>query len=499
VFWDIHDLPLEDVERIEVISGPGSTVWGSNAVSGVINVVTRHAATTQGGMLNLQPGDPADAHVARWGGTLRTGHYRVWAKHAAADATQNMLGMRQRDAWHRNLAGFRADWNDAAQDLSVRANVYSGHFEQLLPGTRRAWGGSVDFDWQRHLADGGRFVLQGAVDHRSREHPGTFEHRNNIAELEWQYLPATAGRHELVYGGNYRVSWDRVGNSARLQFLPERRRLHWLGAYVEDAFAIGDEWRAIAGLRLEHNAYTGLEWMPQLRLAWSPEPERVVWTAVSRSVRTPSRIDRDFFIDEPVPISGGGEFQSEIARTVEVGYRHQRNSDWRVSVTVFFNDYLRLRSLERRADGRYVIANTSEGESSGLEAWGRWRASDSWLLMAGYTFLDQRLRLAQGSTDPLGVGAQSNDPRHSIMLRSSWEPTPHYTLDLQWRVLSERPAPHVPGYGVVDSRFAWRPRPGLELSLGVDNLFDHTHAEFGVAPQRSVLGRSVHVGLRWDF
>jgi iron complex outermembrane receptor protein len=269
--------------------------------------------------------------------------------------------------------------------------------------------------------------------------------------------------------------------------------------FAQDQIALTRDVDLIVGAKLEHNTYTGDEFLPNLRLAWRAAPGHFVWAAASRAVRAPSRVDRDFYVpaNPPFAVAGGPGFESEIANVYELGYRAQPLPRLSLSVTGFYNDWQRLRSLEPRPGGAQ-FENQIEGDTRGIETWATLRVSDAWRLTAGLVMLDERLRTAPGSNDPVGAAGLGNDPDHWWSLRSLLDLTPQLRLDVFVRHVGALPRPPVPSYTAVDSRLAWQPTSRLELSLTLQNLFDPEHTEWGVPANRVEFGRAVFFRILWQ-
>lgn len=499
VFWDAQDTLLEDIERIEVISGPGATLWGSNAVNGVINVITKPATDTRGALAYAGGGDEETALGARHGLRLDNGGaLRVYGKGFARDSTVRASGADAPDAWRRGQAGFRADWGAGTDLYTLQGDAYQGKADQAAPGDVRISGGNVLVRWQRQLAGSDRVQVQAYFDNTHREIPGTFAERLDTYDLEFQHALAVGRDHLLAWGGGHRMARDRVTNSPSLAFLPANRDLKWTNVFVQDEYRVSDALRFTAGAKVEHNPYTGSELLPSARLAWRLDGSRLLWAAASRAVRAPSRLDRELFAPGQPPflvLAGGPEFRSEISKVFELGYRAQPSARASYSVTAFRSLHDHLRSIEPGPQGP-VIANRMEGESTGLEGWGNLQVTPRWRLSVGGTLLDQDLRLEPGSGST-GVSVAGNDPKRQFSLRSSHELGAGHEFDLLVRYVSALPDPAVPDYAAFDARYAWRARAGLELSVSVQNLFDDRHAEFGSAASRSEIERSVFLRVKW--
>ena len=502
VFWDVQDVLLEDVERIEVISGPGATLWGANAVNGVINVITRSARGTQGGFVAPGAGNVEAGAAARYGAQLDSGgHFRVYGKYFDRHNTERADGSEIRDGWDKGQVGFRADWDGASDSFTLQGDAYSGELEQAAPGTSEIAGLNLLARWSRTFADGSSLRLQGYYDRTERDIPGTFGEDLDILDFELQHSLQPAATHEVVWGGGYRYANDSVANSASLAFIPADRSLNWANVFVQDAIALRDNLHLTLGAKVEHNAYSGYEFLPSARIAWKPAPERLIWSAVSRAVRAPSRIDRELFVpaNPPFQIAGGPDFRSEVSNTFELGYRAQPISAISYSVTAFHSVHDHIRSVEPVGGGVSVLGNKIEGKTSGVEAWGTYQAARAWRLSGGMVLLRQRLELKPDSASTQGVRAEGNDAKHRWMLRSLYEFTERHEFDIVVRHVAELPDPVVPAYTAVDARFGWKANRNFELSLTLQNIFDPSHPEFGAPATRSELARSAYGKLLWRF
>ena len=502
MFWDAHDVLLDNVERIEVISGPGSTLWGANAVNGVINIIRKPAAATVGGQVRLAAGSDERVAALRYGGGDDAGALRVSAKLVERDATRRRNGTSLEDAFHGGVLTLRGDWGKGPDRFRIDGAIEEGKADSRLPGDLRIEGRHLSGEWQRLLGSGGAVRLQALVDWRRRDIPGSIEQRLRIFEVDFQHDVGGLERHRLTWGASHRFARDQVDNTgAALAFLPAERDLQWTSVFVQDDFAVRDAVRLTAGLRLEHNTYTGTEVLPSVRMAWTPSESRLLWAALTRAVRTPSRFDRDLFAPSQPPffIAGGPDFRSEVARIAEVGYRAQSGLRWSWSVTAFHHDYARLRTFELLPGGTgFEIGNGMEGTGRGLEAWGSVQATRRWRLQGGVTWLDQDLRIAPGSSDIAGIAAAGNDPRLQARLRSSFDLPHGVELDVDLRHVGELPNPRVPAYTALDVRVHWRPTRRLELGLEGHNLTGG-HVEFGNPLTAPEFDRAVRASLRWSF
>lgn len=515
VFWDVQDVMLEDVERIEVISGPGGTLWGINAVNGVINVITRSAQDTEGGLVAARAGNFNTGTSFRYGADGAGVSYRVYGKYSEYDHLSKADGSAVDDAWHRSQIGFRADWERSREQLMVQGNAYRGRFGQPEPGaisisgtdlalgTVEASGVNLTGRWEHLLDNGASFSLQAYYDRTERTIPPTLDDTIDIVDLQFQHSLAPIGRHAWTWGANYRYGRDRAESvSSIFAFLPEHVNQRWSSLFAQDEITFRDDLRLTLGARIERNPYTGTEFLPNARLAWKLAPDHLLWTAVSRAVRGPSRLDADAHIPRSPPflLDGGPEVRSEVATVAELGYRGQPTSDLSYSVTAFHSDFDHLRTTEIAPSGTFLnFANEMEGTTTGVEMWGSYQALPKWRLSAGYTAMRDRMRLKPGSNDSTATSSAGKTPAHSWQLGSALSIAENRDLDIAVRHVAALSSPDVPAYTAIDMRFGWRLQPNVELSLAAQNLLDADHAEYGPIATRSRIPRSVFVQLRWEL
>lgn len=509
VFWDAQDVVLEDVERIEVISGPGATLWGANAVNGVINVITKSAQDTQGALAGAGLSKNERHGAVRYGGALANGgHYRVYGKYATNDDTERANGTSVLTGWHRKQAGFRSDWTNANHRFTVQDDTYDGALHQQ--GTRdiKIAGANLTGQMNTKLADGSNLSLQAYWDYTERNQPNAFIEHLHTFDFQLQHSIKLGEIHNVIWGAGYRLALDHVNNAQSFAFLPGALNMYWGNLFVQDEITLGENLRLTAGVKLENNNYTGVEFLPTLRLAWKPAPNTLVWTSASRSVRAPSRIDRDFFspVNPPVVngvpqyvVAGGPDFDSEVANVLELGYRARPLPTLSFSATAFYSRYDRLRTLEPNRNGPgSVFRNLAEGTTRGIEMWGTWQAMPAWRLSAGLVAQRVDTDLKPGSRDATGTtGLATSDPTHYWSIRSSYDIAQGKELDLTLRHVGALTRPIVPAYTALDIRYGWKIRRDLELSVIAQNLLDKSHAEYGAAPGRSEYDRAVFVKLLW--
>ena len=511
VFWNSQFVMLEDVDRIEVISGPGGTLWGANAVNGVINIITRKAQDTQGGLVAGGDGNRMQAGSMRYGGKIgEDGAFRVYAMGQDSKNTMQTDGTSANDDWQTMQAGFRADWQHGADTFNVQGDTYHGKTDRDVAGTPTVSGDNVMTHWSRELEGGSSFSLQAYYDHTVQDVPLAYRDEEYIFDLQLQHAFTLGDTHRILWGGGYRQARDDThayfypANPLPEAFLPADADLNWKSLFVQDEWSATSELTVTAGIKAETNVYTGVEYLPSLRFAWKPGSDRLWWGEISRTVRAPARLDTDFYVYlhlPPLPlipvISGGPGFQSEVADVVELGYRGQAANRITYSVTAFYDFYSKLRSGEPPPAA--IVQNMMEGSTYGLEAWGTYQATQNWRLSAGLTELRENLRLEAGSTDPTGPSALGNDPKYQFMLRSSLNIDPSQEWDAIVHRIGSLPNPAVPAYTSLDMRYGWKVNPKLELSLTAQNLFANNHVEFGSLPARSEIPRGVFAKGVWRF
>lgn len=501
VFWDASDVMLEDIDRIEVISGPGGTLWGANAVNGVINVVTRSAAQTPGSLASVARSRAGGREALRWGGKLGANtNYRVYGLAVDRDNTRSQTtGAELRDAATRNQAGFRLDWSDEGREFTLQGDAYSGGKSPTNNLAPQLHGGNLLARWSSRFADGSPYKVQAYYDLADRNDTNLFRNNAKTADVQFTHEPQLANG-QLLWGGGYRQARDVNQPTPTVLFTPAERSLTWSNLFAQYQRQLGERLQGTAGVKFERNSYTGLELLPTLRLAWQHGPEATTWAAASRTVRAPARIDREFFFPGAPPflIAGGPAFRSEVANVYEIGHRQQVGSNFSYSVTVFRQLFHGLRAGIPGALPA-TVQNLVDGPVDGVEAWAQWQVTPDWRVSAGYLGRKQRLHysgtLGPGITSFPGLG---NDPSHQWTLRSSANLGPSTEFDLMLRQVGALPAPVVPAYTAVDARLGYQFSRSLTLALLARNLFDPRHGEFGVPAPASTLERQWMVQATWQ-
>jgi iron complex outermembrane recepter protein len=494
VFWDAQDVLLEDVEQIEVISGPGATLWGANAVNGVINITTRKAKDTQG-LLLLGAGG-TELHGmggARYGGSLGpTARFRVYGKYADRDGLALPNGDDVPNDWTMGKGGFRIDWDASAADLvTIQGDLAEDRM--TVPGTIDPLNRDINVlsRWSHQMSERSDLRVQVYVDRIQRDLLPQYDDVLKTFDVDVQHRIALGERNEVVWG----VGFRQVDDDLETPGLPpdlQAVSLSTFSAFAQDEIGlVKDRLHLTLGTKVEHNDYTDFEFQPSVRLAWRATGRQTLWAAASRAVRTPSRLDRD--------ILPGSDFVSEELLAYELGYRLQAAERLSLSVATFYHDYDDLRSVEFGTS--VTLGNGQEGKSYGLESTARYRVTDRWHLQAGLSELRVEIRPKPGSTDPSFGKGEAADSRHHLFARSFLDLPGQLELDAGYRYVSRITNPNVaaPGYSELDVRLAWRPIERLELSITGQNLLHKRHAEFGATGLEQFIKRGVYTKAMWGF
>jgi iron complex outermembrane recepter protein len=531
VYWDQQDVFMEDLDRVEVIRGPGVVLWGANAVNGVINILTKPAKDTQGMLLTGGGGSEETGFGGlRYGGQLgEKTWYRVYGKYFNRDDSLLPSGTEANDSWYAGRGGFRVDWEPSdASRVMFSGNLHGSRLHQTyvmpsavgVPFNLRSEdgfsGGHLLGRWTREFSEDSELQIQAYYDRTDRSSAIYGEHRHT-GDLSVQHRFAASERHELTWGLGYRVSDDKIGNSTFVALMPSSRTLHLFTGFLRGKITLReDRWWLIPGVHLEHNDFTGVEVQPGVRLLWTPDERNTFWAAGSRGVRTPSRAENDIVLNQTgaAPgvinrITGSPNVKAEEMWAGQLGWRAQWGARFGTDLSLFHQNYDGLRSVELTGvtPGVPTIVNATirngiKGESFGLEFAPRWQVTDRWQLQAAYSYLNLDLRNRPGSTDPVSALDEGSSPRHQLSLRSSLEL--HRDVDLDWtvRYMESLPNLGIPSYVELDARLAWRPRPNLELAVVGQNLLDNQHPEFLGTILRTVpteVQRGVYARLTWRF
>jgi iron complex outermembrane receptor protein len=522
VYWNVQDVMLEDVDRIEVIRGPGATLWGANAVDGVINVITKKAKATQSAVVTAGAGtDERAAGGVRYGGKLGDNtYYRAYTKYFDWGPSAYPSGMTAHDGWDALRGGFRADWTPAgANSLTVQGDVYRSRFDETLtvaslsapwsntfPNDGKYSGGNILGRWN-HTSERSSMSLQMYYDNTTITDHSLFGDHQNILDLDFQHGFHVGDSQQFVWGLGYRSIRDKNDSSFTVSLQPNQVTLNQFSTFLQDEISLVDNRLQITlGSKFERNEFTGFEIEPNARLLWTLTPNQSVWTAVSRAVRTPALTEEGLRLNSavippgtpsnPAPfpaviaVFGSHQFKSEDLLAYELGYRVQATSNLSLDIATFYNNYSNLRTAEPGApfvEGSpaptdivipFVAGNKMSGGTYGVELFADWKVVPKWRLAGSYSYLQMDIHKNANSLDPTPDNPNGSSPRHQWYLRSSIDLPKHFDQDTTLRFVDQLPGLNVPSYYSLDAHLGWRPVTRVELSIGGQNLLNNWHFEF---------------------
>jgi len=509
VFWDVQNVVLEDIDRIEVISGPGGTLWGANAVNGVINIITKSSKETKGVYAEFAAGNELRSLGSlRIGGQLAQNlSYRVYGTAFKRGNTLFRDSIEANDNWKMAKGGIRLDWDATEKDVvSFQADHYDGRPDPDGGKPVVARGTNVLGRWNHAKSEESHFQMQFYYDQTWRDFNNGFSENLRTADFEGQHRFQPGPRQEIVYGVGFRAMDHDVKNLELFAFLPARKSLYLYSAFAQDEIALVKERLSLTlGIKAEHNTYSGFQYQPNARLNLRANANQTVWAAISRAVRNPARIDREFFLflAPQVPFIAGGDFRPESVLACELGWRIQLQEKFSASVASYYNEYDDIRSAELGPPPfglPITFGNGLKGNTYGLELSATYHLNGWWRLRTGYMLLRKDLSLKEGSTDANNGTAESNDPNHQFLIQSSMNLPGNIEFGTVFRYVDNLPKPYVSDYMGLDLRLAWRMHKSLELNIVGQNLLQRNHTEFvPSAPAAKDIERSFYLKVVGRF
>jgi iron complex outermembrane recepter protein len=536
-YWEAQDVLLEDVERVEVIRGSGGTLWGANAVNGVINIITRHSRDTEGTYVEAKAGELESGVAIRHGSALgESGHFRAYAKFDKNGALDADNGKTAHDETDQKRAGFRADLSVNAQDqITVQGDVYDRKADQsvlkmsertlstsFVPDTAKLKGANVLARWEHQTSADSNWHLQAYLDHAQLD--DTIQSQDvDTLDIEWQQRLKINEVHDLTWGLGVRRVEESLKGGFTVSSIPENNNNTLYSGFVQDEIQLKPDLLVTLGTKLEHNDNTGFEAQPSARVLWKATPTDNFWAAVSRAVQTPTVATTAVnahvgTVSSPygplvVNVRGNPNVESESMLSREIGYRGQFGTDVNLDATAFYNTYDHVVSREygSPAIGRYLtlpvdFANNISGDAYGVELAGNWQVTPTWRLHGSYSWLKMTLNARAGSSGIATFGSAGSSPQHMAQLHSVHNLANNLELDANLyftdkiSFAQDTQSITIPSNTQLDLRIGWRPTRDLEISLTGRSLLKRRQKEY-VADDvvSSQVPRSLLAQVRWTY
>jgi len=501
VYLDAQDVLLEDVDRIEVISGPGAALWGANAMNGVVNIITRPAYLTTGTAVTGGAGNQVQRLGARYGEKLdEQTAFRVYGLGYRQDALELADSSGAGDRWWKAQGGFRVDWSRAADSFTVQGDVYQALEDQPGAANLHLTGANLLARWQHH-SEASDTQLQAYFDDTQRGAPnGGNAFVLHTYDIEFQQSLLLGSANRVVWGAGERLNTYGIVNSTGLMFLPASRSLTLANLFAQDTLTWGNV-ALTGGLKLENDPYSGWTFQPDARLSWTPSDSEQLWAAVSRAIRAATPFDEDVVekVGGVTFLEGNAAFRPERVTAYELGYRALPSSRISVSASLFYNYYDDLRSIDFGPAPAFLPlrwGNAMEGHTYGVEVWADLQLLSWWRLSPALTTLHKDLRFKPDAAEALGAAQSGDDPSAQASLTSSMDLPRNLTWDASLRYVNALPDPTAPGYYELDTRLAWQLSPQLELAVVGRNLLHARHIEYPT-PDGEEIPRSFMLQIRW--
>lgn len=502
IYHDVQDLLVDDIDRIEVISGPGATLWGPNAMNGVINIITRSAHLLNEPMVKASAGSWERSVGARYGGRWGggSGAWRVYGKLLDRDALELRDGSSARNDWSKGQLGFRTDWSRGTDQFTVQGDSYRAELDDLEISDQMVMGHNIVGRWQR-AAGRGVWQVQAYYDYTKRNQPSggaAFSLHTVDLEAQHQWNPE---RHRWVWGAGWRLHRYEITNGDSLLFEPNENDIAIGNFFVQDTYALTPTVDLTGGMKLEKTHRDGWVPLPEARVAWRVSPRHLLWASAARAIRASTPFDRDVveIVSGLVFLTGNKEFDPETVETLELGWRAQATPDLTVSLATYLNFYDDLRTIEPEPGTFLPLRwdNEMKGRTYGVEAWAKWQVTPAWRLSPGVRVLQKDLRWKNDASRLIGFAQAANDPERQLLLTSSFDIGPSVTFDATLRYVSHLPEPRLDDRYELSASLGWQVTRAVDVSVSGRSLLDPRHEEYPTADGGQVIDRSVLAQVRW--